>query len=51
VAHDENRDQYLLSRGYEILRFPNDYIFQSPSAVLDAICNAALKRGWQPLGR
>jgi very-short-patch-repair endonuclease len=49
VAHDENRDEYLLSRGYTVLRFPNHRIFRSPEAVVDEIFKAALQRGWQPL--
>src|SRR5215210_3921630 len=49
VAHDENRGEYLSSRGYTVLRFPNHRIFQSPEAVVDEICKAALQRGWQPL--
>jgi very-short-patch-repair endonuclease len=51
VAHDENRDAYLTSRGYSILRIPNHRLFQNPESVLEEICQAAEERGWQPLGR
>ena len=50
-AHDENRDEYLKSRGYKILRIPNHRLFQDPESVLEEICQIAQERGWQPLGR
>jgi type I restriction enzyme R subunit len=48
VAHDENRDAYLRSRGYTILRLPNHRL-QDTESVVDEIFQAALVRGWQPL--
>ncbi|SRR6266545_2348505 len=51
AAHDENRDEYLKSRGYKILRIPNHRLFQDPESVLEEICRVAQERGWQPLGR
>jgi very-short-patch-repair endonuclease len=49
VAHDKNRDTYLRSRGYKILRIPNHRLCQAPESVLDEIFQAARDRGWQPL--
>jgi very-short-patch-repair endonuclease len=51
AAHDENRDEYLGSRGYKILRIPNHRLFQDPESVLEEICQVAQERGWQLLGR
>ena len=51
AAHDENRDRYLESRGYLILRIPNHRLFQDPESVLEEIYQIAQERGWQPLGR
>jgi very-short-patch-repair endonuclease len=36
-AHDENRDIYLRSLGYTLLRFPNSDVFNTPDAVLQRI--------------
>src|SRR5262245_53963948 len=51
AARDENRDEYLRSRGYKLLRIPNHHLFQSPERVLEEICQVAQKCGWQPLDR
>ena len=40
-AHDENRDIYLRSLGYTILRFPNSEVFKTPDAVLHRITTEA----------
>jgi very-short-patch-repair endonuclease len=36
-AHDENRDIYLRSLGYTLLRFPNSDVFNAPDAVRQRI--------------
>lgn len=41
LAHDANRDFYLRSLGYTILRFPNAQIFADPSTVLERITSVA----------
>jgi very-short-patch-repair endonuclease len=51
TARDENRDEYLGSRGYKLLRIPNQRLFQDPERVLEEICQVAQKCGWQPLDR
>jgi very-short-patch-repair endonuclease len=48
AAHDENRDAYLRSRGYGILRIPNQRLFQDPEGVVDDLLKTALERGWHP---
>jgi very-short-patch-repair endonuclease len=48
AAHDENRDAYLRSRGYGILRISNQRLFQEPDSVLDEVLQTALDRGWHP---
>ena len=48
VAHDENRDIYLSSRGYGILRFPNHRLLEHPDEVIEEIVHAAWQRGWVP---
>jgi type I restriction enzyme R subunit len=40
-AHDGNRDSYLVSLGYTVLRFPNLQIFQDSSTVLQRIAAEA----------
>jgi very-short-patch-repair endonuclease len=40
-AHDANRDSYLVSLGYTVLRFSNLQIFQDPSMVLEKIAAEA----------
>lgn len=47
-AHDQNRDWYLQSRRYTVLRFPNDQVFDEPERVLDEVFQAAWKAGWVP---
>ena len=37
AAHDLNRDFYLHSLGYTLLRFPNEQVFANPSEILQAI--------------
>ena len=44
-ASDQNRDSYLESRGYEVLRIPNQRVFDQPEAVLEQILQAAHQRG------
>jgi very-short-patch-repair endonuclease len=46
VAHDENRDIYLRSQGYMVLRFVNQRVFKDPAGVLQEIVEAAWQRGW-----
>ncbi len=41
AAHDENRDFYLRSLGYTILRFPNGRVFSDPESLLRSITDAA----------
>jgi uroporphyrinogen-III synthase len=41
AAHDENRDLYLRSLGYTILRFPNDQVFRDSESLLRTIAEAA----------
>jgi very-short-patch-repair endonuclease len=41
VAHDENRTAYLESLGYQVLRFSNSEVLESPEAVLTSIHSAA----------
>ena len=41
AAHDENRDLYLQSLGYTILRFPNELVSRDPESLLQAITEAA----------
>jgi len=48
AAHDGNRDWYLRWRGYTVLRFPNDQIFDEPEYVLEEVFQAAWKAGWVP---
>ncbi|HTG34365.1 MAG TPA: endonuclease domain-containing protein [Thermoanaerobaculia bacterium] len=40
-AHDENRDIYLRSLGYTILRFLNSEVFKAPDDVLQRIAAEA----------
>ncbi|HSK78973.1 MAG TPA: endonuclease domain-containing protein [Thermoanaerobaculia bacterium] len=40
-AHDENRDTYLRSLGYTILRLPNEQILTDPATVMRRIRNEA----------
>jgi uroporphyrinogen-III synthase len=44
AAHDENRDLYLHSLGYTILRAPNEQVFSDPESLLRAITEAAERR-------
>ncbi|HKI04184.1 MAG TPA: endonuclease domain-containing protein [Thermoanaerobaculia bacterium] len=37
AGHDLNRDFYLQSLGYTLLRFPNEQVFANPSEILQAI--------------
>src|SRR5690349_24729891 len=41
IAHDQNRDTYLESLGYRILRFPNHLVYEDPELVLEQIARAA----------
>jgi very-short-patch-repair endonuclease len=41
AAHDANRDAYLKTRGYVIVRFPNEDVLVSSRAVQDKIAAAA----------
>ena len=40
-AHDQNRDSYLVSLGYKILRFPNHLIHEDPDSLLGQIARSA----------
>jgi type I restriction enzyme R subunit len=40
--HDENRDGYLRSLGYTVLRFRNSQVLEDPASVLAAITRTAL---------
>ena len=46
AAHDENRDWYLRSLGYTVLRFPNAKVFNDPRGVLSEIFEIAWRKGW-----
>ncbi len=41
TAHDENRDFFLRSVGYTILRFPNEHVFADPDSILRQIAAEA----------
>jgi very-short-patch-repair endonuclease len=41
AAHDENRDAYLRTRGYSILRLPNEDVLLSSRSVLEKIAYTA----------
>lgn len=41
AAHDGNRDAYLKTRGYAILRFPNEDVLLNSRSVLEKIAYAA----------
>ena len=41
IAHDENRDLFLQSLGFKIVRFPNEQVLEDPDSVLQAIAFAA----------
>ena len=43
VAHDLNRDAYLRSLDYEILRFSNEQILRNIEAVLTEIAQTLLR--------
>jgi type I restriction enzyme R subunit len=40
-GHDTNRDFYIRSLGYTILRFPNSEVFSAPATILDRIAAEA----------
>jgi very-short-patch-repair endonuclease len=48
AAHDRNRDWYLQWRGYTVLRFLNERVFDDPEGVLEEVFQAAWKQGWVP---
>ena len=37
IQKDENRDKYLKSLGFNILRFENKFVFQEPEYLIDEI--------------
>ena len=37
AAHDENRDDFLRSRGLRVLRFPNQVVFSDPEEIFQRI--------------
>ena len=41
ILHDQNRDAYLRSCGYKVLRFANRTVFEEPDQVLRRIVEAA----------
>jgi type I restriction enzyme R subunit len=45
AAHDQNRDKYLRSRGFHVLRFENRSVLEDSPAVLRQIAEA-LGLGW-----
>jgi very-short-patch-repair endonuclease len=51
AAHDANRDIFLRSLGYGILRFSNHRLFHDPESVVDELLRTALSRGWHPPGQ
>jgi very-short-patch-repair endonuclease len=51
AAHDANRDAFLRSLGYGILRIPNHRLFHDPEGVVDELLSTALSRGWHPPGQ
>jgi very-short-patch-repair endonuclease len=42
-AHDENRDHYLRSLNYAVLRFRNRQVFEEPATVIATIARTALQ--------
>ena len=50
MAHDENRDAYIRSCGYRILRFSNQRVFDDAAGVLDDVFAAARQGGWVETG-
>ncbi|MFL6290348.1 MAG: endonuclease domain-containing protein [Thermoanaerobaculia bacterium] len=40
-AWDENRDIYLQQRGFKVLRFRNESVFEDPDSILQRIFEAA----------
>jgi len=43
AAHDENRDSYLQSLGYTILRFSNERVLSDSEPLLSTIAEAAAR--------
>jgi len=43
IAYDGARSEFLISRGYQVLRFWNGEVFTNRTGVLDAILAAALR--------
>ena len=41
LRHDERRDRWFASRGYHVLRFTNDDVFQNLEGVVSSILQAA----------
>jgi very-short-patch-repair endonuclease len=41
IRHDEERDRWFTSRGYRVLRFPNDEVMRNLEGVALAILQAA----------
>ena len=41
LHHDERRDRWFASRGYHVLRFTNDDVFQNLEGVVSSILQAA----------
>lgn len=46
AAHDANRDWYLRSLGYTVLRFANREVFRDPQGVLERVFETAWRKGW-----
>lgn len=46
AAHDENRDLFFESLGYETVRIPNRRVFEAPDTVLEEIVGIARRRGF-----
>jgi len=44
LTHDANRDAFLRSRGYEILRYSNLDVLNNPDGVFDSIALALASR-------
>ena len=40
TLHDEARTQWLMQRGYRVLRFPNGDVFKKPQFIIDAVVHA-----------
>ena len=47
IEKDENRDKYLESLGFTVLRFENRFVFQEPEYLINEIRKAINKENYQ----